>query len=146
MTASRGKRVALAVAALIVLGSTSLASAQVTPPAPGKDTIVDRVRAAGVLRAAAIGEFPWLPENTSGDGEPFSGPAWLLVNDVAKGLGVKLEVVPVSHETKVPILATGQADITIAPLPSRLRERRLWTSSSTPNRAFAYLVAKTTRS
>ena len=116
MTASRGKRVALAVAALIVLGSTSLASAQVTPPAPGKDTIVDRVRAAGVLRAAAIGEFPWLPENTSGDGEPFSGPAWLLVNDVAKGLGVKLEVVPVSHETKVPILATGQADITIAPL------------------------------
>ena len=31
-------------------------------------------------------------------------------------LGVKLEIVPVSHETKVPILATGQADITIAPL------------------------------
>jgi polar amino acid transport system substrate-binding protein len=29
---------------------------------------------------------------------------------------VKLEIVPVSHETKVPILATGEADISIAPL------------------------------
>jgi polar amino acid transport system substrate-binding protein len=29
---------------------------------------------------------------------------------------VKIEIVPVSHETKVPILATGEADISIAPL------------------------------
>ena len=29
---------------------------------------------------------------------------------------MKLEIVPVSHETKVPILATGEADISIAPL------------------------------
>ncbi len=92
------------------------AQAQVAPPAPGKDSIVDRIRAAGAIKAAAIGEFPWLPENTSGVGEPYSGPAWILVNEIAKGLGVKVEVVPVSHETKVPILATGQADISIAPL------------------------------
>ena len=92
------------------------AQAQVAPPPAGKDAIVDRIRAAGVMKAAAIGEFPWLPENTSGTGEPFSGPAWMLVKQMAKGLGVKVEVVPVSHETKVPILATGQADITIAPL------------------------------
>ena len=45
-----------------------------------------------------------------------SPPAWTLAAEYAKRLGVKLEIVPVSHETKVPILASGQADITIAPL------------------------------
>jgi len=118
MAARTRARVALAaVAASIILSwGCRPADAQVSPPAPGTDKIIDRIRAAGVIKAAAIGEFPWLPENTSGTGEPFSGPAWILVKEMAKDLGVKVEIVPVSHETKVPILATGQADITIAPL------------------------------
>ena len=93
-----------------------LASAQVAVPEAGKSKKVDEIKKRGVLRAAAIGEFPWLPENTSGSGPQFSGPAWLLANDIASRLGVKLEIVAVSHETKVPVLASGQADITIAPL------------------------------
>src|SRR5208282_2243685 len=86
------------------------------PPAPGKSKMVDAIKQRGVLRVAAIGEFPWLPENTSGQGAQFSGPAWILAETYAKLLGVKLQVIPVSHETKVPILASGQADISIAPL------------------------------
>ena len=92
-------------------------------PAPGTSKTIDAIKKAGVLRAAAIGEFPWLPENTTGSGPQFSGPAWVLAEEYAKRLGVKLEVVAVSHETKVPILASGGADITIAPLsvtPKRL--------------------------
>lgn len=85
-------------------------------PAAGQSAKIDAIKARGSLKAAAIGEFPWLPENTSGSGPQFSGPAWLLANEYAGRLGVKLEIVPVSHETKVPILATGEADITIAPL------------------------------
>ena len=77
---------------------------------------VRRHQERGSLRVAAIGEFPWLPENTTGSGPQFSGPAWVLAEEYAKRLGVPLEVVPVSHETKVPILATGDADISIAPL------------------------------
>jgi polar amino acid transport system substrate-binding protein len=92
------------------------ASAQVPVPEPGKSKKIDEIKQRGVLRAAAIGEFPWLPENTSGTGDQFSGPAWVLANEIAHRLGVKLVIVAVSHETKVPILATGQADITIAPL------------------------------
>jgi polar amino acid transport system substrate-binding protein len=91
-------------------------SAQTAVPEKGKSKKIDEIKARGTLKAAAIGEFPWLPENTSGSGPKFSGPAWILAEDIAKRLGVKLEIVPVSHETKVPILATGQADITIAPL------------------------------
>ena len=90
--------------------------AQTSVPEPGKSKKIDEIKKRGVLRVAAIGEFPWLPENTSGTGPQFSGPAWVLGNAIADRLGVKLEVVPVSHETKVPILASGQADITIAPL------------------------------
>ncbi len=92
------------------------ARADVPVPAPGTSKMIDQIKQRGSLRAAAIGEFPWLPENTTGAGEPFSGPAWILANEYASRLGVKLVIIPVSHETKVPILATGDADITIAPL------------------------------
>lgn len=92
------------------------ALAEVPVPAAGQDTLLDAIKERGVLRVAAIGEFPWLPENTTGEGDRFSGPAWTLANEYAKRLGVTIEVVDVSHETKVPILATGQADISIAPL------------------------------
>jgi polar amino acid transport system substrate-binding protein len=91
-------------------------AADTTVPAPGQSKKIDEIKKRGTLQAAAIGEFPWLPENTSGSGPKFSGPAWVLANEIATRLGVTLVIVPVSHETKVPILATGQADVTIAPL------------------------------
>jgi len=105
---------ALLAASFIYAGTA--AAADTTVPAPGKSKKIDEIKKRGTLLAAAIGEFPWLPENTSGSGPKFSGPAWILANEIATRLGVKLEIVAVSHETKVPILATGQADITIAPL------------------------------
>ena len=55
---------------------------------------------------------------------PWSGPAWLLAKEYAKRLDVKLEAVPVSHETKVPVLASNQVDISVTPLaetPDRLK-------------------------
>jgi polar amino acid transport system substrate-binding protein len=104
-------------AALAITGYTLAAAAgPADVPPPGKSPTIDEITQRGALRAAAIGEFPWLPENTSGSGPQFSGPAWVLANEYAKRLGVKLDIVPVSHETKVPILATGDADISIAPL------------------------------
>lgn len=105
---------ALAMALALSFAGNAFAGADV--PAAGASPKIDAIKARGVLKVAAIGEFPWLPENTTGSGPQFSGPAWLLAEEYAKRLGVKLEVVPVSHETKVPILATGEADISIAPL------------------------------
>jgi polar amino acid transport system substrate-binding protein len=114
MWSGMARRAGLALLAAFLGGS--LAMAQTTVPEPGKSKTIDAIKKRGELRAAAIGEFPWLPENTSGSGPQFSGPAWVLANEIATRLGAKLVIVPVSHETKVPILASGQADITIAPL------------------------------
>jgi polar amino acid transport system substrate-binding protein len=105
---------ALVFAALLVPAVAHAASSDV--PAPGQSPKIDAIKERGSLRVAAIGEFPWLPENTTGSGPQFSGPGWVLAEEYARRLGVPLEVVPVSHETKVPILATGDADISIAPL------------------------------
>ena len=93
-------------------------------PAAGTSPRVDAIKKAGVLRVGVLANAPWLVENTSGQGEAWSGPAWLLAKEYAKRLGVKLEAVPVSHETKVPVLASNQLDISVTPLaetPDRLK-------------------------
>jgi polar amino acid transport system substrate-binding protein len=85
---------------------------------------VDAIKKAGVLRVGVLANAPWLVENTTGQGDAWSGPAWLLAKEYAKRLNVKLEAVPVSHETKVPVLASNQVDISVTPLaetPDRLK-------------------------
>jgi polar amino acid transport system substrate-binding protein len=114
MTIARWAGVLGAAMAGAVLASA--AWAEVAVPAAGASPTIDAIRERGTLRVAAIGEFPWLPQNTSGSGPQYSGPAWVLAEEYATRLGVGIEVVEVSHETKVPILATKAVDISIAPL------------------------------
>ena len=85
-------------------------------PAPGKSARIDAIRKSGALRVAVLANSPWLVENTTGSGDHWSGPAWDLSKEWAKRLGVKLEPVLVSHETKVPVLAANQVDISVTPL------------------------------
>lgn len=77
---------------------------------------LQEIRRRGTLRVAAVAEFPFLLENISGDGDRFSGPAWILAEEYARRLGVSLEILDASHETKIPVTIYGQADITIAPI------------------------------
>jgi polar amino acid transport system substrate-binding protein len=111
-------------AALVTLVALP-ALAQVAVPAPGASPRIDAIKKAGVLRVGVLANAPWLVENTKGgSGDAWSGPAWVLANEYAKRLGVKLEAVPVSHETKVPVLASNQVDISVTPLaetPDRLK-------------------------
>ena len=121
-TVLRRCRIAAHCFALTLLAATAGgASAQ---PAPGASPRIDAIRKAGELRVGVLQNAPWLMENTTGQGEPWSGPAWLLATEYARQLGVKLRTVPVSHETKVPVLAANQVDMTISPLgetPERLK-------------------------
>jgi polar amino acid transport system substrate-binding protein len=103
-------------ATLVALSVSATALADVATPAPGASPRVDAIKKAGVLRVGVLANAPWLVENTSGTGEAWSGPAWVLANEYAKRLNVKLEAIPVSHETKVPVLASNQVDISVTPL------------------------------
>jgi polar amino acid transport system substrate-binding protein len=110
--------------ALLAFALSIPALAEVAVPAPGASPRVDAIKKAGVLRVGVLANAPWLVENTTGKGEAWSGPAWLLAEEYAKRLGVKLQAVPVSHETKVPVLASNQVDISVTPLaetPERLK-------------------------
>jgi polar amino acid transport system substrate-binding protein len=117
------RRAFLALSAVALLGAPALSIAATDVPAPGESKHIDEIKQRGILRAGILGGYPWLRENTSGSGEQWDGPAWLLLNEYAKRLGVKVELVPVSHETKVPVVTTGQVDLTIAPL-SATEERK----------------------
>jgi polar amino acid transport system substrate-binding protein len=119
----KARACARAVLTLSLLGVAAFAYAQEVPAA-GSSPRIDEIRKAGVLRVAVMTNAPWLIENTTGGAEPWSGPAWILAKEYAKRLGVKLQTVPVSHETKVPVLAANQADLSITALaetPERLK-------------------------
>jgi polar amino acid transport system substrate-binding protein len=106
----------------VFVGAALIGALLVTPPAvaqeapaPGASPRIDAIRKAGALRVAVLANAPWLVESTNG-GEQWSGPAWVLSAEYAKRLGVKLQPVLVSHETKIPVLASNQVDISITPL------------------------------
>jgi polar amino acid transport system substrate-binding protein len=100
----------------LLMASAAVAGEPPAPPAPGASPRIDAIRKTGALRVAVLANAPWLVENTTGSGEKWSGPAWTLASEFARLLGVKLEPVLVSHETKVPVLAANQVDLTITPL------------------------------
>ncbi len=104
---------ALLAAGLLASTGASLAA---DVPAPGVSPRIDAIKASGKLRIGVLTNPPWLIENTTGSGEPWEGPAWVLAKKAADALGVKLDLVAVSHETKVPALAANQIDITVTPL------------------------------
>ncbi len=111
----------LAIAALL---AAALSATAQDVPVPGKSPRIDAIKKAGALRVGVLANAPWLVENTTGVGEHWSGPAWDLAKEYAKRLGVKLEPVLVSHETKIPVLASNQVDISVTPLaetPERSR-------------------------
>src|SRR5258707_2025673 len=110
---------ALAAASLTV-GLAGTASAQsprpVGVPEAGKSERIDTILKRGTLKVGVTPSFPWLFRNKSGQGDEYRGSSWTLAKAYAQALGVKLEVVQVSNETKVPSVPAGGVDITIASL------------------------------
>lgn len=108
----------------LLFGVSSSALLAQSPPPPGASPRIDAIKKAGELRVGVLQNAPWLIENTSGSGQAWAGPVWLLASEYARLLNVKLRPVAVSHETKVPVLAANQVDMTISPLgetPERLK-------------------------
>jgi polar amino acid transport system substrate-binding protein len=121
MTLLATRRAALALAAALSVGAIHIAAAQTPPPASPR---VDAIKKAGALRVGVLANPPWLTENTRNPQQPWGGPAWTLAVEAANRMGVKVQPIAVSHETKVPVLATNQVDISITALaetPERLK-------------------------
>ena len=125
MTKAKGLTgVLLALSLSAVFSPVPRAQAQDAPPV-GKSARIDAIKKAGALRVGVLANAPWLVENTTGSGEHWSGPAWELSKEWAKRLGVKLEPVLVSHETKVPVLAANQVDISVTPLAENAERNKV---------------------
>ena len=110
------------------------APARADEAVPTNSPRVQAIQKAGSFRVGVLANPPWLVENTSGSGDQWSGPGWTLAKEYARLLGVKLQPVAVSHETKVPVLASNQVDMTISPLsvtPERLKVIDFVTYSAT---------------
>lgn len=101
--------------ALSFVAAFGCATVSVAEPVPDSPTI-DRIKARGALKVGVLSQLPWVGENPSDSANPWYGPTWMQAEKVAAALGTKLTAVPVSHETKVTAVQTGQVDLTIAPL------------------------------
>ena len=110
------KAQALVLAFLLATLPLAVSAADAVVPAAGVDSRIDAIKRRGTLRVAVIDEYPWLKKDPDANGPPFIGPAWLLAEEYAKRLGVKIETTPVMFDNKVSVVTSGQVDITVVPL------------------------------
>lgn len=75
---------------------------------------LDTVKKAGVLRVAVPQDFP--PFGTVGADMKPQGYDIDMAALIAKEMGVKLELIPVSSTNRIPYLTTGKADLVISSL------------------------------
>jgi polar amino acid transport system substrate-binding protein len=95
------------------LASAAVAVAALAAPAAHAD-VLDNVKKAGVLRVAVPQDFP--PFGTVGPDLKPRGYDIDTAALIAKELGVKLELIPVSSTNRIPFVTTGKADIVISSL------------------------------
>ncbi len=95
-------------------------------PDAGKSARIDEILKRGSLRVGVLSSYPWLFRNKMpaiyGNNDPWRGSSWILAKAYAKTLGVKLDMVEVSQDTKVPLVVSGGIDVTVtslAPTPQR---------------------------
>jgi polar amino acid transport system substrate-binding protein len=103
----------------LIAGAAYPAAAQPRPagvPEAGKSERIDTILKRGTLKVGVTPAFPWIFRNKTGTGDEYRGSSWVLAKAYAEALGVKLEIVQVSNETKIPIVVTGGVDISIAAL------------------------------
>lgn len=82
--------------------------------APARADVLDTIHKAGVVRVAVPQDFP--PFGSLGSDLKLKGYDIEMAEQVAKELGVKVELVPVTSTNRIPYLTTGKADLVISSL------------------------------
>ncbi|MEC5397546.1 transporter substrate-binding domain-containing protein [Uliginosibacterium sp. H1] len=94
--------------------SVSALSLGVVVSTPAHADVLDNVKKAGVIRIAVPTDFP--PFGTVGTDMKPQGYDIDMATLIAKDLGVKLELVPVTSANRIPFVTTGRADLVISSL------------------------------
>jgi ABC-type amino acid transport substrate-binding protein len=125
-----------AVAAMAISLLAALPGYAQTVPAPGESPTVDKIKAAGKLRAGVAIAWPWLGQDPSTG--KYIGATADLGEKIAKTLGVEIEYVPsgwdvivAGRSSKVESEASARA-VTICGV-----ETSAWLSSTSPTTARA---------
>jgi polar amino acid transport system substrate-binding protein len=83
-------------------------------PAPGESPTVDRIKAAGKIRAGVAIAWPWLGQDPATG--KYIGAAADLGEKIAQTLGVEIEYVPSGWDVIVAGLQAQQFELALAPL------------------------------
>jgi polar amino acid transport system substrate-binding protein len=94
--------------------STSALALGVFASLPAHADVLDNVKKSGTLRVAVPQDFP--PFGTVGADMKPQGYDIDMAALIAKDLGVKLELIPVSSTNRIPYITTGKADLVISSL------------------------------
>ncbi len=99
---------------LLRILSTSALALGVLASVPARADALDSIKKAGVLRVAVPQDFP--PFGTVGADMKPQGYDIDMAALLAKEMGVKLDLIPVSSTNRIPFLTTGKADLVISSL------------------------------
>ncbi len=113
------------------LAKVSTADIAAPPVAPGKT--LDNIAATGKLRVAVPDDFP--PFGAVGPDMKLRGYDIDVASEIAKGLGAKLELVPVIGNYRIPFLQTDRVDMVISSL-GKNKDRALIIDFSEPYAPF----------
>ncbi|WP_080792454.1 transporter substrate-binding domain-containing protein [Corynebacterium pacaense] len=109
-----GSRVVAVVVAIMVLAVSGCASSESSDPAVAFNSGrgVDEIRESGTVRIGVYPDRP--PFGVVDDHGVYSGFDIDYANRIGEDLGVDVEFVPVSADTRVPTVESGEADIILA--------------------------------
>lgn len=138
-----GAMLVASIAVMFVGLSTAQSQRPAGVPPPGADARIDEIIKRGTLKVGVTPVFPWVFRNKSGSGDEYRGSSWTLAKAYAEALGVKLEVVQVSNETKVPIVQSGGVDVTIASLAENEQRKQVVDFITYSNTTFCMFALNT---
>ncbi|MGQ0595902.1 transporter substrate-binding domain-containing protein [Aquabacterium sp.] len=98
----------------VLIGGLSIAAAAMSTSSAFAESILDRVKQAGVVKIGTGNDTP--PMNYMEEDGTWTGFDVVLGDEIAKRLGVKVERVTVNNKTRVAFLANGQIDMALSNL------------------------------
>jgi polar amino acid transport system substrate-binding protein len=106
-----GQRKVLPLIVLLAFSLVAVAGCSQAPAPTAEKSILDQVIASKKLRVGFLPDYPpWGSRNPSGK---YEGYDLDIAAELAKGLGVELELIPVEAPNRVPSVAAGKADVII---------------------------------